>query len=172
MAAAAIMPMTSGNIIYPRAPCGARQRENPVHHPAIPRYFNPCAPYGARPFNASAFGYVTTNFNPRAPCGARQRRYGALSAPQRFQSTRPLRGATTTFCFSAFAKYFNPRAPCGARHGRGVVQANDASDFNPRAPCGARRFFGAVMPLYQAHFNPRAPCGARPERGEILSTET
>ena len=36
-----------------------------------------------------------------------------------FQSTRPLRGATSVrFCLSAFAFYFNPRAPCGARRTR------------------------------------------------------
>ena len=56
------------------------------------------------------------NFNPRAPCGARPCRAQWYIGRRRFQSTRPMRGATA--CFSRWKrsrKNFNPRAPCGAR---------------------------------------------------------
>ena len=56
------------------------------------------------------------HFNPRAPCGARRNTHPASAMPPRFQSTRPVWGAT-----------------CAPYHNRGGF-----SNFNPRAPCGAR----------------------------------
>ena len=108
-----------------------------------------------------------------------------------FQSTRPMRGATTTKRqTSANLRYFNPRAPCGARQTqkgahmstilfqstrpmRGATFDSDyqgsakVSDFNPRAPCGARRRTTKCLPTPK-HFNPRAPCGARLDRFRIV----
>ena len=121
-------------------------------------------------------------FNPRAPCGARPRFEVFLQRLNLFQSTRPMRGATSfrlDVCPVVHVSIhaprvgrdhldrnsvgrcgrFNPRAPCGARRplrlycGRG-------SCFNPRAPCGARRRFSQSY-RFSAGFNPRAPCGAR-----------
>ncbi len=55
-------------------------------------------------------------FNPRAPCGARP----IVLLPSRkirlFQSTRPVRGATSRHrLVNSKHLSFNPRAPCGAR---------------------------------------------------------
>ena len=98
----------------PRAPCGARRAGS------IPgadcRHFNPRAPCGARlaHFLVPAAGNIISihaplagrdticcvaafsakDFNPRAPCGARLRLTPEWSHSRRFQSTRPLRGAT------------------------------------------------------------------------------
>ena len=58
----------------------------------------------------------TSRFNPRAPCGARQsyKRDGAVI--KKFQSTRPVRGATSFPPYGVlFFLGFIPRAPCGAR---------------------------------------------------------
>ena len=55
-------------------------------------------------------------FNPRAPCGARQETTNTAQTATRFQSTRPVWGATTgQKSRSGRQKHFNPRAPCGAR---------------------------------------------------------
>ena len=100
----------------PRAPYGARPRKQRLINAFT--NFNPRAPYGARP--QELFGIcLQTNFNPRAPYGARldpkyiKDMYHAISihAPHTgrdetdgkwlwgglsiFQSTRPIRGATT-----------------------------------------------------------------------------
>ena len=57
-----------------------------------------------------------THFNPRAPCGARLIISFKKGCSFRFQSTRPMRGATLPIWFpSCLNTYFNPRAPCGAR---------------------------------------------------------
>ena len=76
----------------PRAPCGAR------HFAAVSGTavldFNPRAPCGARrilPVRIAA----DPDFNPRAPCGARQESVAMSRDKAIFQSTRPVRGATT-----------------------------------------------------------------------------
>ena len=56
-------------------------------------YFNPRAPCGAR-LAPEELGPRKRNFNPRAPCGARQIFKHISASSYRFQSTRPMRGAT------------------------------------------------------------------------------
>ena len=147
------------------------------------------------------------HFNPRAPCGARQ---GALhhsraagisihaplagrdrARPYRcrwrplFQSTRPLRGATSLSALCPPPPGISIHAPLAGRdaglyqEGAGGAISIHAPlagrdrckhnlphaplDFNPRAPCGARRTaWTTSRPC--ANFNPRAPCGARLDR--------
>ena len=56
-----------------------------------------------------------------------------------FQSTLPVRGATArTRSVCSVWYYFNPRSPCGERpHGR--IPGSRFLHFNPRSPCGERR---------------------------------
>ena len=56
----------------------------------------------------------------------------------RFQSTRPVWGATAVGIRNLDSVSFNPRAPCGARL-CGTTCRDTCHCFNPRAPCGARR---------------------------------
>ena len=80
----------------------------------------------------------------------------------RFQSTRPLRGATVAQLVQFLpVSDFNPRAPCGARRS-GWSWPPSSWYFNPRAPCGARRRLQSRATWWRTYFNPRAPCGARP----------
>ena len=120
----------------PRAPYGARLAWTTQERP--PWYFNPRAPYGARrPDRWRSCG--PAYFNPRAPYGARLQvqilirtdKIISIHAPHtgrdwlmvpgilytwEFQSTRPIRGATSGSCTSwPTVRYFNPRAPYGAR---------------------------------------------------------
>ena len=131
----------------PRAPCGAR-----LFPPRLLRdggRFNPRAPCGARPFK-SAFSSYPQCFNPRAPCGARPALLEPLPRFTKFQSTRPVRGATLDTFALVGGRSFNPRAPCGARQYKATVVSSPFG-FNPRAPCGARpvdlckRFCAAVF---------------------------
>ena len=55
--------------------------------------FNPRAPCGARPSPTDLIA-SRESFNPRAPCGARPLYLLNPSRTERFQSTRPVRGAT------------------------------------------------------------------------------
>ena len=75
-------------------------------------------------------------FNPRAPCGARRGDIDEVFPEEKFQSTRPVRGATPSppprwrICW-----HFNPRAPCGARPAcvRGLPGDPGISIHAPRA---------------------------------------
>ena len=83
-------------------------------------------------------GATWPHFNPRTPCGVRLAPAAQLHGLIGFQSTHPLRGATTPYGHSAYtSRNFNPRTPCGVR----------------RPPCRSSR--------RPAHFNPRTPCGVR-----------
>ena len=61
---------------------------------------------------ARKYGY----FNPRAPYGARPQLPWRAIKRFEFQSTRPVWGATrSSVCTPRLARHFNPRAPYGAR---------------------------------------------------------
>ena len=149
------------------------------------RYFNPRAPYGARLSAGSRKHNTRYNFNPRAPYGARQVSLIWDNRDFKFQSTRPIRGATKNPPYhTPSIQNFNPRAPYGARRCHITIGRNQGNDFNPRAPYGARRAtnqqnthsqkeFQSTRPIRGAticgntttkkpkYFNPRAPYGAR-----------
>ena len=77
-----------------------------------------------------------------------------------FQPTRPLRGATRTPIKLRDCFLISTHAPLAGRDRSSIKVTINKRDFNPRAPCGARprhiqRFARAF------YFNPRAPCGAR-----------
>ena len=80
-------------------------------------HFNPRAPCGAR-LPCRTHPPTPSNFNPHAPCGARRTPSLKTLPKTRFQSTRPVWGATA-----------RPRRRC-----------TPTTNFNPRAPCGARRY--------------------------------
>ena len=50
-------------------------------------------------------------FNPRAPCGARPPSVRCLSSPRRFQSTRPVRGATVLTPWQTASSAFQSTRP-------------------------------------------------------------
>ena len=79
-----------------------------------------------------------------------------------FQSTLPLRGATTTPRFThKISSHFNPRAPCGERLSLGSMVSYILFTFQSTRPLrGATITQSSPNRLY-THFNPRAPCGAR-----------
>ena len=79
------------------------------------RYFNPRAPCGARPEIILVFRHGV-EISIHAPLAGRDCNVNHIPSKRiRFQSTRPLRGATTTTTVDPDSGYFNPRAPCGAR---------------------------------------------------------
>ena len=119
------------------------------------------APHAGRD-GTSAIGLPSYgHFNPRAPCGARPVQQAPPAARyNRFQSTRPMRGATVTRVVTLVTIVISIHAPHAGRDIWREPPWSPARYFNPRAPCGARqprrRSEGPVR-----YFNPRAPCGAR-----------
>ena len=119
------------------------------------------APLTGRDPRRRAPGPGSRHFNPRAPYGARPSASIRRSISFRFQSSRPLRGATVSFrpCNPSCVD-FNPRAPYGARLAMSNATETPMENFNPRAPYGARRT-KTIRLFRDDYFNPRAPYGAR-----------
>ena len=109
----------------------------------------------------------------------------------RFQSTRPIRGATYNIVVDGITAEFQSTRPMrgatprsrrrrpprkafqSTRPMRGATVAIShpphlPADFNPRAPCGARRPALRRRRRWK-HFNPRAPCGARPPTADEIA---
>ena len=149
--------------------------------------FNPRAPYGARHVASVAVNHAVsisihaphTGRDAPVTVGQRNARRFQSTRPIRgatahsssvfthdllFQSTRPIRGATRPSSCRGPLPYFNPRAPYGARPAPRARHISSTVDFNPRAPYGARRKRSRLLPGYIPHFNPRAPYGARQSR--------
>ena len=112
------------------------------------------------------------------------KKFQAVLGDTQFQSTRPVRGATSrsrnqaapisisihapragrdwvTTVFRARVAEFQSTRPVRGATPASVVGHGDRKDFNPRAPCGARRPQGKQGIQGPEDFNPRAPCGAR-----------
>ena len=104
-------------------------------------------------------------------------------SPFYFQSTLPLRGATSSSPVlsiavdisihtplagsdtvgggrAALPEHFNPHSPCGERPVSGG-RAPPGNYFNPHSPCGERLFRGSYF-FSVSDFNPHSPCGERP----------
>ena len=129
----------------PRAPCGARRH---LYAPLdIAGWVSIHAPLAGRDNYSAQVLKANMRFNPRAPCGARQYTLSHSARTDRFQSTRPLRGATWMPLPGAPAEGVSIHAPLAGR---------DFMRLSPISRCGC--------------FNPRAPCGARPGRPAVPGT--
>ena len=105
-------------------------------------------------------GQRTIHFNPRSPCGERQVCANHSTCSAEFQSTLPLRGATTSTPTTARTSRFQSTLPLrGATSGRSPVRRG--FDFNPRSPCGERPVTPSRKIPLISYFNPRSPCGER-----------
>ena len=85
--------MTPGSYFNPRAPYGARHAA--ATGITLPMLISIHAPHTGRDLpTASIPARPQLHFNPRAPYGARPDAQSCIVQEERFQSTRPIRGAT------------------------------------------------------------------------------
>ena len=155
----------------PRAPCGARPpgtrtRERndmiSIHAPRAGRDSRPALPGGVvraisihapragRDLIPGAATPVERHFNPRAPCGARPHPRKHPRLLKKFQSTRPVRGATMKGAYRWRLKHnFNPRAPCGARPASTAGTIGEVTFQSTRPVRGATKAFEGQHPTYE-----------------------
>ena len=165
----------------PRAPCGARpgwaatglnQSVISIHAPRV-----------GRDYRAEYKPGILGDFNPRAPCGARLPARTSFRPWPRFQSTRPVGGATVKERDADGYATISIHAPrvgrdatvCGPRWIARAFQSTRpvwgatyvercriaAAPFQSTRPVwGATSSLRSTLVL-RANFNPRAPCGAR-----------
>ena len=148
-----------GTSFNPRAPCGARRPRIVLTPPPIgfqstrpmqgaigcrspPHrrcYVSIHAPHAGRDTCRSFFLKHLDGFNPRAPCGARLGAFCKRSRQRRFQSTRPMRGATMIPFHVSHGDEFQSTRPMRGATARIAGWSARRHRFNPRAPCGARQ---------------------------------
>ena len=104
----------------------------------------------------SSFRY----FNPRAPCGARHYLFKGIAVGCKFQSTRPVWGATTYQDLTALGDNISIHAP---RVGRdpALLPSEGFTWISIHAPRVGRDSITTARKYHSINFNPRAPCGAR-----------
>ena len=148
-------PQTCSICFNPRAPCGARpvaaddfvdrylfQSTRPMRG-ATPRirahkvldYVSIHAPHAGRDGSLSTGASDSLCFNPRAPCGARPAMFRNHRSRHLFQSTRPMRGATTVLEDLPIVIQVSIHAPHAGRDllSQGQVLRNCVSIHAPHA---------------------------------------
>ena len=124
-------------VISTHAPRAGSDRTAPA--PAEQRRISTHAPRAGSDLTAFMLQWRAGHFNPRSPCGERLRQEWILKAPEKFQPTLPVRGATWHGAGGVQTiPYFNPRSPCGERR-EPCIRGKSRRNFNPRSPCGERR---------------------------------
>ncbi len=119
------------------------------------------APHAGCDLRLRRRNYGDGHFNPRTPCGVRRMGSIALLTRSTFQSTHPMRGATSNFRrVCEFGNNFNPRTPCGVRHFLAAVFVR-YDQFQSTHPMRGATKCRPVRPHYRGNFNPRTPCGVR-----------
>ena len=122
-----------------------------VHHALVPAVFISIhAPRAGRDSRPAWTCPASTNFNPRAPCGARPHPRKHPRLLKKFQSTRPVRGATMKGAYRWRLKHnFNPRAPCGARPASTAGTIGEVTFQSTRPVRGATKAFEGQHPTYE-----------------------
>ena len=119
------------------------------------------APHTGRDVLIFVLTGLDIDFNPRAPYGARQRLRKCTGSWQKFQSTRPIRGATRCYDPVRQRRHISIHAPHTGRDAAFNVSQGQRRPISIHAPHTGRDIrpsMAIFMPLY---FNPRAPYGAR-----------
>ena len=124
----------------PRSPCGERRKRR--HSPHAQMYFNPRSPCGERPAKGGVPCYCLSNFNPRSPCGERRTSGVAFWCERVFQSTLPVRGATTAKAHPTTATAFQSTLPV-----RGATIARTAMSISVVISIHAPRAGSDPFPL-------------------------
>ena len=83
-------------------------------------------------------GSFRGDFNPRPPCGERHQTRRPWIRPRLFQSTPPMRGATSASTTTMSWHKISIHAPHAGSDWRRLLSAQKQGDFNPRPPCGER----------------------------------
>ena len=123
------------------------------------------------------------DFNPHSPCGERPILPYIDAWAGQFQSTLPMRGATTATAQDLGAMPISIHTPHAGSDSSSCGLRPTCSYFNPHSPCGERptpdadtairQQFQSTLPMRgatrssmtrlwrMAYFNPHSPCGER-----------
>ena len=128
------------SIHAPLAGCDRRTPVDGYGH----RDFNPRTPCGVRQVQNKK-SRNQTNFNPRTPCGVRPKQITNRKSTKKFQSTHPLRGATTARSCARMQAIISIHAPLAGCDSYVLARSRPPGHFNPRTPCGVRLIFASTQ---------------------------
>ena len=104
---------------------------------------------------------IPLNFNPRSPCGERLYIYAPSICASLFQSTLPVRGATSASAERSTLLTFQSTLPVrGATLMLHVLYTREAISIH--APRAGSDGMPSTRSRKALNFNPRSPCGERP----------
>ena len=125
------------------------------------RYFNPRAPYGARPTRWCGT-WTANGFQSTRPIrGATHTNADIAEKLIRFQSTRPIRGATGRFVLGFFSTEFQSTRPIRGATICHFILPSGRKEFQSTRPIRGATGAAYILRLLALYFNPRAPYGAR-----------
>ena len=132
--------------------------------PALPRLtalvISTHTPHAGRDDRTETGNKVAANFNSHAPCGARRGWRQRQRGKQKFQLTRPMRGATRPSVSPSRCSTFQLTRPM-----RGATERGDREigvfPISTHTPHAGRDSSMAVAGTMNIDFNSHAPCGAR-----------
>ena len=141
----------------PHSPCG--ERPSPPAPSTRRANFNPHSPCGERPcwnIRPNAGSY----FNPHSPCEERLKPDLSVLKDMQFQSTLPLRGATSEAVRYELAKLISIHTPLA---GSDILVLDFAvrADISIHTPLAGSDLLHAPCPAHRKYFNPHSPCGER-----------
>ena len=165
----------------PHSPCGERPVCFERHH--LGRSISIHTPLAGSDGTGRSRVWRRSYFNPHSPCGERLFCTRSMNGKNVFQSTLPLRGATTDRFGGLHARFISIHTPLAGSDTAANMMLAGMPDFNPHSPCGERRLAVAGhrtpvrisihtplagsdrrscrWPSMPGYFNPHSPCGER-----------
>ena len=122
----------------PRPPCGERRSLCLIRSPRF--FVSIHAPRAGSDLDEHLSYPHIKRFNPRPPCGERLNINQRVILRLVFQSTPPVRGATSDRTNKPQSGRVSIHAPRAGSDTERVLPAQSPPGFNPRPPCGERRF--------------------------------
>ena len=146
----------------PRSPCGERHTKAGLSQ-RFTRISIHAPRAGSDPTSKKSLG-VILYFNPRSPCGERRRATRWQRSTARFQSTLPVRGATTSHALAEEYREISIHAPrAGSDANLDSMPPLRLSRFQSTLPVRGATMQLEIIVTTRRDFNPRSPCGERRE---------
>ena len=120
----------------PHSPCGERLFSS--RYFLLLAHFNPHSPCGERLPISWQWHLRHIYFNPHSPCGERHAQIQYVLAIRQFQSTLPMRGATTTYTSDMVQISISIHTPHAGSDCKLSTVLAKSMNFNPHSPCGER----------------------------------
>ena len=148
-----------GTYFNPRAPCGARHQQIAILRRDFAISIH--APRAGRDSACACVRRISKFQSTRPVRGATATTTAQAAVTVAFQSTRPVRGATCCRKYSLYCLPISIHAPRAGRDPLDDIERIEIYLFQSTRPVRGATTTICGIRTTRAYFNPRAPCGAR-----------